>query len=120
MKLILIPLLIGVLGGMVAALCGVGGGIIMVPAFVYLLGMEQKQAVATSMAVIAPTALMAITKFTSQNFVQWKVFIPTALGAVIAAYFTADYMKQLSNAQLTRIFAVILIVIGVSMLFKKA
>ena len=120
MKVILIPLLIGALGGLIAALCGVGGGIVMVPAFVYLLGMDQKHAVATSLAVIAPTALMAITKFTSQNWVQWKVFWPTAVGAVIAAYFAADYMKKLSNLQLTRIFAIVMICIGITMLFKKS
>ncbi|NNE90663.1 MAG: sulfite exporter TauE/SafE family protein [Verrucomicrobiales bacterium] len=120
MKIIILGVLIGVLGGMVAALCGVGGGIVMVPAFVFLLGMEQKHAVATSMAVIAPTAFMAILRFTGANYVQWKIFWPTAIGAVIAAYFTVDLMKRLSNVHLTRIFAVILIVIGVSMLFKRA
>jgi len=58
MQTILVPLLIGCLGGTIAALCGVGGGIVMVPAFVLMLGMEQKQAVATSLAVIAPTAIV--------------------------------------------------------------
>ena len=120
MKLIVIALLIGVLGGTVAALCGVGGGIIMVPAFVYFLGMERKLAVATSMAVIAPTAAVSIFNYTADKLVQWNVFIPTAIGAVIAAYFISDKMKEFSNATLSRTFAVILILVGISMLFKKA
>ncbi len=65
MQTILIPILIGCLGGTIAALCGVGGGIVMVPAFVLLLGMEQKQAVATSLAVIAPTAIVAIARISA-------------------------------------------------------
>lgn len=119
-KLILIPVAIGIFGGLIAALCGVGGGIVMVPAFVYFLGMDQKAAVATSMAVIAPTAAMAIFKFTGNGLVEWKIMIPTAIGAIVAAYFGADYMKSLSNDVLTKIFAGVLILIGVLMLFAKA
>ncbi len=120
MKVIVIGILIGVLAGILAGLCGVGGGIVMVPAFVYFLGMEQKQAIATSMAVIAPTAAMAIFRFTGAGLVDWKIFWPTAIGAVVAAVFATSWVKQFENLTLTRIFAVVMILVGVSMLFKKA
>ncbi len=120
MKLILLPILIGVFAGIIAGLCGVGGGILMVPAFVYLLGLEQKQAIATSMAVIAPTAAMAIFRFSDAGLVQWKIFIPTAIGSVIAALFAVSWAKEMSNQTLTRVFAFVMIAVGVSMLFKKA
>ena len=119
MKLILLPILIGVLAGVIAGLCGVGGGILMVPAFVYLVGLEQKQAIATSMAVIAPTAAMAIFRFSDAGLVQWKIVIPTAIGSVIAALFAVSWAKEMSNHTLTRIFAFVMITVGVSMLFKK-
>lgn len=121
MQTILIPLLIGCLGGTIAALCGVGGGIVMVPAFVFLLGLEQKQAVATSLAVIAPTAIVAIARISAgpRSLVQWKLFIPTAIGACLIAFFAADWMKSFSNQSLTRIFAGVLIVVGFYMLFQK-
>ncbi|MEO0416536.1 MAG: sulfite exporter TauE/SafE family protein [Verrucomicrobiota bacterium] len=119
MKIIIIGVLIGVLAGVMAGLCGVGGGIVMVPAFVYFLGMEQKQAVATSMAVIVPTAAMAIFRFTGNGLVNWSVVIPAAIGAVIAAAFATEWMKSLSNTTLTRIFGVMLVAVGISMLFKK-
>lgn len=119
MKLIFIPVLIGLFAGVIAGLCGVGGGIIMVPAFVYLLDMDQKHAIATSMAVIAPTAAMAIFRFSGAGLVRWDIFIPTAIGSVIAAIFAVSWAKEMSNQTLTRVFAVVMIVIGVSMLFKK-
>ena len=119
MKLILIPIGIGIFAGIMAGLCGVGGGIVMVPAFTYLLGMDQKHAIATSMAVIAPTAVMSIFRFTSAGFVDWKIFWPTAVGAVVAALFATGWVRELSNLTLTRIFAIMLIAIGISMLFKK-
>jgi len=121
MQALIIPLLIGCLGGTIAALCGVGGGIVMVPAFVILMGMEQKQAIATSLAVIAPTAIVAIARISAgpDSLVQWKIFIPTAIGACLIAFFAADWMKGFSNQALTRIFAGVLIVIGFYMLFQK-
>ncbi len=120
MKALLLPLGIGFFAGIMAGLCGVGGGIVMVPAFVYFLGMEQKAAIATSMAVIVPTSLMAIARFQQAGLVQWQVFWPTALGAMAAAWLATGWVRKLSNEQLTKIFAVLMILVGISMLFKKS
>ena len=59
MKTLVIAAFTGVIAGLLGALCGVGGGIVMVPAFVTVLGFEQKKAVATSLAVIVIIALVA-------------------------------------------------------------
>jgi uncharacterized protein len=120
MKLIFLPLGIGLFAGVMAGLCGVGGGIVMVPAFVYLLGMDQKAAIATSMAVIVPTSLMALGRFQQAGLIQWNIFWPTALGAIFAAYFATGWVRKLSNDELTRVFAVLMILVGISMLCKKA
>ena len=112
-------LLIGALSGVIAALCGVGGGIILVPAFVILLGLPQKTAVATSLTAIILTALAATLRNSGNNLVDFRVAIPTAIGGATMAWFAADFLKQLSNATLTRMFAVLLIVVGVQMLFQK-
>lgn len=119
MKLVVIPLLIGIFAGVMAGLCGVGGGIVMVPAFTFFLGMEQKAAVATSMAVIVPTAIMAITRFSQAGLVQWNIFLPTAIGAVATAWLATGWLKKLTNDQLTKIFAVMMILIGIFMLLRK-
>jgi len=112
-------LLIGGLSGVIAALCGVGGGVILVPAFVMFLGLEQKTAVATSLTAIILTSLAATIRNSGNNLVDFKVAIPTAIGSAALAWFAADYLKQLSNATLSRIFAVLLIVVGIHMLLKK-
>lgn len=119
LQTIFIPLLIGSVGGLIAALCGVGGGVIMVPAFVLLLGVDQKLAIATSLAVIAPTAAVAIFKNTGNNLVDWKLFLPTAIGACLFAYFASDWVKTMSNESLTRIFGGVMVAIGVYMLLRK-
>jgi uncharacterized membrane protein YfcA len=116
---IIIALLIGALGGLTAALCGVGGGLIMVPAFVLALGLDQKHAVATSLAVIIPTAFAATAQYARAGLVDWKIVLPTAIGAVLVAYFATDWMKSLSNVVLTRVFAVVLIGVGLRMLLIR-
>jgi uncharacterized membrane protein YfcA len=114
----LIALAIGVLSGVVAALCGVGGGVVMVPAFVTLLGLPQKIAVATSLAIIIPTALTATIQNSRNGLVHWKFAAITALSAATFAYFGAGWLKSLSNERLSQIFGVVLIVFGVRMLLQ--
>ncbi len=113
---ILACLAIGVVSGAVAALCGVGGGVVMVPAFVCLLKLPHKTAVATSLAIIIPTALMATTQNAKHGFVDWKVATITAVSASIFAYFGAGWMKTLSSETLTRIFGFVLLTFGARML----
>ena len=80
---LLVPFGIGVVSGVLAALCGVGGGIIMVPAFVALLGVNQKVATATSMAVIVPTAI-ATTCQSTKPFATCRIVAAIAVGTMTA------------------------------------
>lgn len=107
---------IGVVSGIVAALCGVGGGVVMVPAFVFLLAMPQRQAVATSLAIIIPTALMATTQNSRHGLVNWKVMAVTSLSAALFAYYGSGWLKTLSNETLTRIFGLVMVAFGLRML----
>lgn len=117
MKLALAGILTGVIAGLLGALCGVGGGILMVPVFTRFFGLGQKEAIATSLAVIILTSLVA----TLQNLrspsplINWPLFAACAAGSVIASWFGADYMKTLRDDSLTRLFAVVMIAVGVWM-----
>ena len=105
MKFIIYATLIGLLAGLLGALCGVGGGLVMVPAFVLALGIEHKQAVATSMAVIIVTALAATANNARiANLIDWKIVLAVGLASAVAAWFGSDLMRSLSNHTLTRIF----------------
>ena len=119
MKLLTYAILTGLAAGLLGALCGVGGGIVMVPAFVGLLGLEHKQAVATSMAVIIVTALAAtLNNARSNNLIDWKIVATVGLASMVAAWFGSDLMRGLSNQTLTRVFGCLLVVFGVRMLWK--
>ncbi len=122
MKLFLISLLIGAAAGLLGALCGVGGGIIMVPAFTAALGMEHKNAIATSLAVIIIAALVATlnnTRAQSGIQIDWRIVAIAASGAAITAWWGTDLMHQLKSPVLTKIFAVTLIAVGIKILITK-
>lgn len=120
MKTLLIASLIGITAGLLGALCGVGGGILMVPTFVGLLGFEQKKAVATSLAIIVIIALIStLNNSRQEGLIDWKVVGLTAIAAALAAWFGTDLMHKLSNQHLTRLFGIVLLVFGAKMLIAK-
>ena len=119
MKFIISAILIGIVAGLLGALCGVGGGIVMVPAFVLALGIEHKQAVATSMAVIIVTAIAATANNSRvAGLIDWKIVLAVGLASAVAAWCGSDLMRSLSNHTLTRIFGCVLVLFGVRMLWK--
>jgi uncharacterized protein len=119
-KIITIAVVIGLVAGLLGALCGVGGGIVMVPAFVLALGFGQKEAVATSLAVIVITAVVSTVNnhVKAGNLIDWKIVAIVGAASAIAAWFGTDLMRSLSNHTLTRIFGVVLVVFGARMLIK--
>ncbi|MFT5883270.1 MAG: putative membrane protein YfcA [Crocinitomicaceae bacterium] len=118
MKTLLISLTVGAAAGLLGALCGIGGGIVMVPAFTRLLGLEHKQAVATSLAIIIITALVATTNNSRAGLVDWRIVLCAAAGAAAASWFGSDLMQGLQSSTLTRIFGITLLVCGAKMLIK--
>jgi uncharacterized protein len=119
-KIITIALLTGIVAGLLGALCGVGGGIVMVPAFVGWLGLDHKHAVATSMAVIILTAMAATANHARAGLVDWKLVLTVGSASALAAWVGSDWMRSLSNLTLTRVFGVLLLLMGARMLWKGA
>lgn len=119
MKLLVITLITGILAGLLGSLCGVGGGIVMVPAFTHFLNLSQKEAVATSLAVIVLISLAStINSHSTSNLIQWKIVACVGISAILASWIGTDLMRALSNQSLTRIFACVLIGFGIHMLLK--
>lgn len=119
MKIILISICIGLTTGLLGALCGVGGGLVLVPAFVTLFGYEQKQAIATSLAVIILTSLAATSNHIKAGTdIDWKIVAVVGLASAVTAWFGSDLMRSLSNQALTRTFGIVLVLFGTRMLIK--
>ncbi len=115
---ILIPaVFIGAVAALLGALLGVGGGIIMVPAF-KALGLTMREAISTSLAVMVVTAAVSSFRYAQAGWVNWGVAASAAAAAVVAALFGTELMKALSAQQLKSFFGVFLIAVGAYMLFS--
>jgi uncharacterized membrane protein YfcA len=76
---------VGLAAGFVSGLLGVGGGIVMVPAFTTLLGMPLKRALGTSLAVISVLAIPGTITHAVLGHIDWAIFLVVTLGVVPGA-----------------------------------
>jgi uncharacterized protein len=110
----ILPLAVGFLVGILAAIMGVGGGFIMVPAMIYLLGMPTQVVIGTSLfQIIFVTANTTFLQATINQTVDAILAILLLLGGVIGAQIGARLAVKLKGEQLRSLLA--LIVLGVSL-----
>lgn len=118
--IILALVVIGLLAGFLSGILGVGGGVVMVPLMVLLLGFTQHQAQGTSLAVLAvPVTLAAAYNYYQDGSLNWKYAIVMALMFVIGGYLGSKLAISLDEKLLKRIFGVVLVVLGFRMIFSK-
>jgi hypothetical protein len=114
---ILIPLLLGILVGALAAVMGVGGGFIMVPVMVYLLRMPMHVVVGTSLFQILFTCInVTILQATINHTVDFLLALILLFGSVIGAQLGARASKRLNADQLKILMAIIVLVVMARML----
>ena len=105
----LAPLLLGVAAGMLTVLLGVGGGFIVVPAMIYLLGMSTTVVVGTSlMQILAVTAATTLIHATTTKSVDIVLAVLLLLGSVIGAQFGARFAQK-AKPELLRLFLAIIV-----------
>jgi len=113
-------ILIGLIGGAISGVFGIGGGTIMVPAFVILFGLTQHQAQGTALAVMLPPVfILAVLKYYSAGNVKIQMAGFIALGFLFGAMIGAHYVQGISDAHLKKAFGIFMILIGVKMAFMK-
>jgi uncharacterized membrane protein YfcA len=105
----LAPLALGFLGGVLTVLLGVGGGFIVVPAMIYLLGMSTAVVVGTSlMQILAVTAVTTLVHATTTKSVDIVLAVLLLLGSVIGAQFGARFAQK-AKPELLRMFLAIMV-----------
>jgi len=105
--------------GIIAAMVGIGGGALMVPIMILLLGVEPHQAVGTSLHVIILTATSSTIAYYIQRRIDFKVGVLMPLvtipGSVLGAYTT----KFISPKGIVGVFGAFLIIIALKMLTSR-
>lgn len=115
-----IMLLVGLVVGMVSGVVGIGGGVLFVPALIWLLGMDQHKAQGTLLgALLAPVGLFAFMEYYRKGNADLHVALLLAAGFLVGGYFGALGAQHIPEMWLRRIFAVALVAIGARMWFTR-
>ena len=112
----IVIILLGAVTGFVAGLAGIGGGIVIIPVLVMLLGYSQHQAQGTAISLLSiPVSIAAAWTYYRSGFVDLRIVGFLAIGFVVGGYFGAKVAVQMPNVLLQRLFGVLLITIGLRM-----
>ena len=111
-------MIIGILAGIISGLFSTGGGMILVPAFIHLLELEDTKARGTSIFCILPMVLTSSFFYYKGNFINWETAFLCAIGGAIGGYIGAKLLKKLPDKVLKIAFTIFLIYVSIKMIFK--
>jgi len=113
-------LVLGLVAGVFSGIMGVGGGIILIPALVYIFGYTQHEAQGTTLAVLVPPiGLLAAWMYYKQGFVNIGAAALICAAFFIGGFFGAKMAVGTSADVLKRVFGALMFAIGIKMMFFK-
>jgi uncharacterized membrane protein YfcA len=112
-----LAVLLGLAAGVFAGMFGVGGGILFVPTLV-ALGLDQHDAIGTSLLAIIPTVLVGTWRQSRYGNVRWRAGAVLGLVAAAAAQGGVALAQALSDATLRRLFAGLLVLVSVQIAWR--
>lgn len=116
MTTLVICLCLGVAAGILSGLVGIGGGVVIVPTLVFLLGFSQQKAQGTTIALmVPPIGVLAALTYYRQGFVDTKVAIYICLGFIVGGLIGAKMATGLPSVVMEKIFSTVLFLIALKM-----
>lgn len=117
---ILLLLIVGIAAGFIAGGLGVGGGIILVPALVFIFGFSQHQAQGTSLGVLVfPVMLLSVITYHKRGFINFKYVFILLLAFVVGNYLGALVSVNIPAKTLKKAFGVLMLIAGTKMILGK-
>lgn len=114
----LLPVAVGLVGGVLSAIMGVGGGFLMVPLMIYLIGMRTAVVVGTSLfMIIFVTANVTFLQARNYQTVDIVLTLLLLVGGVVGAQFGARMAPRISADRLRIMLALMVLAVGVRMLW---
>lgn len=108
--------LIGIISGFISGFFSTGGGLILVPAFMYLLKLESNKARGTSVFCILPMVITSSFFYYKGNYIDWRIAIYCAIGGTIGGYIGAKLLRKIPEKYLKIAFTILLIYVSFKML----
>lgn len=109
--------IIGLMAGIICGLFASGGGLILVPAFIYMLKIEDKIARGTAVFCILSMVITTSIFYYKENYINWKIGILCAIGGIIGGIIGAKLLKKIPTKYVRIIFTIFLLYVSFKMLF---
>jgi uncharacterized protein len=110
------PVTIGVFVGWLTAIMGVGGGFLLVPAMIYLLGMSTRNVIGTStFQIVCVTAFTTVLQAVTNHSVDVVLSVPLIIGGVVGAQYGVGFAEKLKAEQLRALLALLVIAVAIRM-----
>jgi len=118
--MVLIFLCVGLAAGVLSGLFGIGGGLLIVPALVFLAKFPTKMALGTSLgALLLPVGLLGAYTYWENGDVDVRASLLIAAGITVGALVGARLAQHLSGVTLQRMFALFMVVMAIQLWFKS-
>ena len=109
-------LAVGLIAGVFAGVLGIGGGLIIVPALLYLFKLPILQATGTSLAaLVPPVGLLSALEYYRHGHIHIAYAGLIALGLFVGSYFGAKFVMDIPPAVVYRVYGAFLLVVGTRM-----
>jgi uncharacterized membrane protein YfcA len=120
MDTIIILLILGLAAGFLSGLIGIGGGIILVPAMVLLLSMDQKTAQGTTLFLFMfPIGILGVYNYYKAGHVDHKTAFLIAITFVLGSWIGSKTALAIDTKLVKQIFGLSIIIIGIKLLLDK-
>ena len=118
LPLVLSTVVFGIAVGVLSALFGIGGGVVMVPFMVLLLERSQHVAEGTSLLVIVPTAIAGVVAHRRRGYVEFGLAGWLGLGGALGAFAGATLALTIEGVLLEKLFALFLAMMGIRLIVE--
>lgn len=113
-------IVLGIAAGVLSGLIGIGGGIIIVPALLFLFGFSQHQAQGTTLALmVPPIGILAAWMYYRQGYVNFNAAAFICIGFLVGSFAGAKLAVHISSTVLERVFGIVLLLIALKMIAAK-
>ena len=110
--------IIGICAGFITGFFSTGGGMIVLPALIYFLKMDEKKARATTIFAILPMVVTAAIFYYKDRYFDFGLGIKCAVGGILGSFIGTRLLKKASNKFLKVVFIVFLVYAGITMIVR--
>lgn len=109
---------IGIISGFINGLFGSGGGTIVVPALIFLVGLKDHKAHATAISIILPLSIISTIVYFVKNTISIKTSVFVMIGGVVGSFLGAKFLNKIPTKVLRKIFGSVIIYTAIRMILK--